>query len=37
MGECIERYGNVVWGLVRHSLKDATEAEDLVQEISTEI
>jgi RNA polymerase sigma-70 factor (ECF subfamily) len=37
MAECIERYGNVVWSLVRRSLKDATEAEDLVQEIFTEI
>jgi RNA polymerase sigma-70 factor (ECF subfamily) len=37
MSECIERYGNLVWGLVRRSIKDNTEAEDLVQEIFTEI
>lgn len=37
MGECIDRYGGLVWGIVRRSIKDPTEAEDLVQEIFTEI
>ncbi len=37
MGECIDRYGPLVWGLVRRSVKDSTEAEDLVQEILTEV
>lgn len=37
MGECIDRYGNLVWGIVRKSIKDPTEAEDLVQEVFTEI
>jgi RNA polymerase sigma-70 factor (ECF subfamily) len=37
MRECIDRYGNLVWGIVRRSIKDTTEAEDLVQEIFTEI
>jgi RNA polymerase sigma factor (sigma-70 family) len=37
MRDCIDRYGNLVWGIVRRSIKDTTEAEDLVQEIFTEI
>lgn len=37
MGECIDRHGNLVWGLVRRSIKDSSEAEDLVQEVFTEV
>lgn len=37
MNECIDRHGGLVWGIVRRSLKDLTAAEDLVQEIFTEI
>lgn len=37
MAECIERYGPLVWGLVRRTVKDSAEAEDLVQEILTEV
>lgn len=37
MNLCIDRYGPLVWTLVRRHLGDCTEAEDLVQEIFTEI
>lgn len=37
MRECIDRYGNLVWGIIRRYIKDTTEAEDLVQEVFTEI
>jgi len=37
MNECISRHGGLVWGIVRRSVKDTTAAEDLVQEIFTEI
>jgi len=37
MNECINRHGSLVWGIVRRSIKDTTAAEDLVQEIFTEI
>lgn len=37
MDLCIERHGAVVWSIVRRYLKDTTEAEDLVQEVFTEI
>jgi RNA polymerase sigma-70 factor (ECF subfamily) len=37
MAACIDRHGGLVWGLVRRSIKDHAEAEDLVQEIFTEI
>ncbi len=37
MNDCITHYGNLVWGIVRRSLKDNAAAEDLVQEIFTEI
>lgn len=37
MRDCIDRYGSLVWGIVRRSIKDTTEAEDLVQEVFTEI
>lgn len=37
MNECITCHGGLVWGIVRRSVKDSTAAEDLVQEIFTEI
>lgn len=37
MNLCIDQYGPLVWGLVRRYVKDAAEAEDLVQEVFTEI
>lgn len=37
MNLCIDQYGSLVWGLVRRQVKDTAEAEDLVQEVFTEI
>jgi RNA polymerase sigma-70 factor (ECF subfamily) len=37
MNECIDRFGGLVWGIVRRSVKDQADAEDLVQEVFTEI
>lgn len=37
MNECIDRYGGLIWGIVRRSIKDNAAAEDLVQEIFTEV
>jgi len=37
MNECITRHGGLVWGIVRRSIRNSTAAEDLVQEIFTEI
>lgn len=37
MNECITRHGGLVWVIVRRSVKDNTAAEDLVQEVFTEI
>jgi RNA polymerase sigma-70 factor (ECF subfamily) len=37
MNLCIDQYGPLVWGLVRRYVKDTAEAEDLVQEVFTEI
>ncbi|MDP3848957.1 MAG: sigma-70 family RNA polymerase sigma factor [Luteolibacter sp.] len=37
MNECITRHGGLVWGIVRRSVKDSSAAEDLVQEVFTEI
>jgi RNA polymerase sigma factor (sigma-70 family) len=37
MDECIQRYAAIVYTLVTRYLKDATEAEDLIQDIFTEI
>ena len=31
--ECIDRYGALVWSIVRKSLRDHSQAEDVVQEI----
>ena len=37
MHDCITRHGGLVWGVIRRSVKDSTAAEDLVQEVFTEI
>lgn len=37
MNECIDRFGGLVWGIVRRTVKDQADAEDLVQEVFTEI
>jgi RNA polymerase sigma-70 factor (ECF subfamily) len=37
MKECIEFHGPMVWGIVRRRVKDHFAAEDLVQEIFTEV
>lgn len=37
MNLCITRYGGLVWSIVRKSVKENAEAEDLVQEVFTEI
>ncbi|MFZ9936815.1 MAG: RNA polymerase sigma factor [Luteolibacter sp.] len=37
MNACIDRFGGLIWSIVRRSIGNATEAEDLVQEIFTEI
>jgi RNA polymerase sigma factor (sigma-70 family) len=37
MNECITRHGGLVWGIVRRAVKDSAAAEDLVQEVFTEI
>jgi len=34
---CIDRYGAIVWSIARKYLKETTDAEDLVQEVFTEI
>lgn len=37
MNLCITRYGGLVWSIVRKFVKESAEAEDLVQEVFTEI
>ena len=37
MERCIDKHAAIVWTIVRRYLKDQAEAEDLVQEIFTEI
>lgn len=37
MNECINQYGNLVWSIVRRCFLDPASAEDVVQEIFTEI
>lgn len=37
MRQCIEVHGPLVWGIVRRRVKDHFAAEDLVQEIFTEV
>ncbi|MES2440809.1 MAG: sigma-70 family RNA polymerase sigma factor [Verrucomicrobiota bacterium] len=37
MDLCITHYGAIVWSIVRRYIKDSAEAEDVVQEVFTEI
>ena len=37
VGQCLDRYGGLVWSLSRRMLGESPEAEDAVQEIFTEI
>ena len=37
MDLCISRYGAIVWAIAKRYIKDTSEAEDLVQEVFTEI
>ncbi len=37
MNLCITQYGGIVWSIVKRYVKDTSEAEDLVQEVFTEI
>jgi RNA polymerase sigma factor (sigma-70 family) len=37
MEQCIVKHGGIVWTIIRRYLKDQAEAEDLVQEVFTEI
>ncbi len=37
MDLCITQYGAIVWSIVRRYIKDGAEAEDVVQEVFTEI
>ncbi len=37
MSSCVTKYGNMVWSITRNYINDVTEAEDLVQEIFTEV
>lgn len=37
MNRCIDQHGGLVWAIARRYLKDGSEAEDLVQEVFTEV
>ncbi len=37
MSACITKYGTMVWSITKNYIHDVTEAEDLVQEIFTEV
>lgn len=37
MDLCISQYGGIVWSIVRRYIKDSAEAEDVVQEVFTEV
>jgi RNA polymerase sigma factor (sigma-70 family) len=37
MNERIDRFGGLVWSIVRRSVRNASDAEDLVQQIFTEV
>jgi RNA polymerase sigma-70 factor (ECF subfamily) len=37
MNLCITQYGGIVWSIAKRYIKDNSEAEDLVQEVFTEI
>jgi RNA polymerase sigma-70 factor (ECF subfamily) len=37
VGECLDRYGDLVWSLARRYLRNASDAEDAVQDIFIDI
>lgn len=37
MNECIDRFGGLVWSIVKRSVSNTADAEDLVQQIFTEV
>lgn len=37
MNRCIDQHGGLVWAIARRYLKEGSEAEDLVQEVFTEV
>ena len=37
MDVCITQYGGIVWSIVRRYIKDSAQAEDVVQEVFTEV
>lgn len=37
VGECIDRYGNLLWSLARRYLRNTADAEDAVQDVFIEI
>lgn len=37
MNECIDRFGGLVWSIVKRSVSNTTDAEDLVQQVFTEV
>lgn len=37
VSECVDRYGNLLWSLARRYLRNATDAEDAVQDVFIEI
>jgi RNA polymerase sigma-70 factor (ECF subfamily) len=37
MNLCINQHGGIVWAIARRYIKDSAEAEDLVQEVFTEV
>jgi RNA polymerase sigma-70 factor (ECF subfamily) len=37
MNVCIDRFGGLIWSIVRRAIRNESEAEDLVQQIFTEI
>ena len=37
VNECVDRYGNLLWSLARRYLRNATDAEDAVQDVFIEL
>ncbi len=37
MNDCIDRFGGLVWSIVKRSVSNVSDAEDLVQQIFTEV
>lgn len=37
MNECIDRFGGLIWSIVRRSIRNESEAEDVVQQVFTEL